>query len=103
MRAVWAWRLMMLAALPTLALVATSVATQLPHVLDDPAHPDREGLIGWAVAVALGVVALLASIVLRRMGRTSAAIVLVALVALPLLIGLGLFILVVGMFILKTG
>jgi hypothetical protein len=100
-RAVWAWRLMLLVAVPTLALLATSVASQLPHALADPVHPDRDGLIAWAAAAALGAVAVLASIVLRRQGRVGPAIVLVALVALPGLAGIGFFALVVLLFILK--
>ncbi len=101
MRAVWAWRLMMLAAVPALALVGMSVATQLPFALADPAHQDREGLIAWAIAVALGALALLASVVLRRQGRISVAIVLAAMVALPAIAGVAIAGFIVFLFIIK--
>jgi hypothetical protein len=51
MRAIWAWRLMMLAAVPALALLALSLATTLPPVLADPAHHDRMNLLAWAAAM----------------------------------------------------
>jgi aconitase B len=101
MRAVWAWRLMMLVAVPSLLLLGTTVAAQLPFVLADPGHQDRAGLIAWAAAVGAGALALLASIVLRARGRLSAAISLAAIVALAALAGIGLALLVVGLFILK--
>ncbi len=101
MRAVWAWRLMMLVAVPALALVGMSVASQLPFALADPANKDREGLLIWAGAVALGALALLASVVLRRRGQLSPAIVLAAVVALPAIAGLAIFGFIVFLFIIK--
>jgi hypothetical protein len=101
MRAVWAWRLMMLAAVPALALVGMSVATQLPFVLADPGNQDRDGLIAWAIVVALGALALLASVALRRQGRVSAAIVLAAIVALPAIAGVAIAAFIVVLFIIK--
>ncbi|WP_270938606.1 hypothetical protein [Falsiroseomonas oryzae] len=101
MRAAWAYRLMLLVAVPTLALLAMLLATALPPVLADPDNPDREGLLAWAAAFAAGVAAVLASLALRRAGRTSAAIVLVAAVALPALAGFGIAAFIVLLFILK--
>jgi len=101
MRAVRAWRLTMLAAVPALLLIGTSVATQLPFALSDPANKDREGLLIWAGLVAAGTVALLASVVLRRQGRVSAAIVLAALVALPAIAGVAIAGFIVVLFIIK--
>ncbi|WP_137176612.1 hypothetical protein [Roseomonas sp. AR75] len=101
MRAVWAWRLMLLVAIPSLALVAMATFTQLPFALADPGNKDREGLIAWAVAVAAGVVALIASVGFRRAGKMTPAILLVAIVALPALAGIGIFALIVTLFILK--
>ena len=103
MRAIWAWRLMMLVAVPTLALLGSTVATQLPFALAQPDHPDLPGLLAWAAALALGAVAVLASVPFRRRGRMTPAIILVALVALPGLAGIGIFLLIVLLFILKSG
>jgi hypothetical protein len=75
--------------------------TQLPFALADPENKDREGLIAWALAVAAGVVALIASIAFRRAGKMTPAILLVAIVALPALAGVGIFALIVALFILK--
>jgi hypothetical protein len=47
------------------------------------------------------VVLVIASAVMRRQGQVSAAIVLVAIVALPALLSLGLFALIVLLFILN--
>jgi hypothetical protein len=101
MATVWIWRGMMLVALPTLALLTTTISSQLPFVLADPGNKDRDGLILWAIATAAGAVALIASFVLRRRGRINAALALAAVVALPGLLGFGLFALIVGMFIAK--
>jgi hypothetical protein len=57
--------------------------------------------MGWAGAVALGVLALLGSVAFRRRGRMTPAIVLVAAVALPALAGIGVLLLIVLLFILK--
>jgi len=100
MRAIWAWRLMMLAAVPALALVGMSVAAQLPFALADPENKDHEVII-WAVVVGLGALALLASFALRRRGRVSAAIVLAALVGLPAIVGVAIAGFIVLLFVLK--
>jgi hypothetical protein len=100
MRAVWAWRLMMLAAVPSLALLGVTVATQLPHSMATDG-PDLEGQLAWAAAVLIGVLLVLLSVALRRAGKLSAAIVAVAIVALPALVGIGLALFIVLLFILK--
>jgi hypothetical protein len=101
MRPVWAWRLMMLVAIPSLALFAMSVASQLPHVLADPGHKDREGTLLWAGVTVAAALSLLASLGFRLRGRMTPAILLVAVVALPALALIGFFLLIVGMFIAK--
>jgi hypothetical protein len=55
----------------------------------------------WAGPIALGAVALLASVVLRRRGRMSAAIVLAAIVALPAIAGVAIAGFIVVLFIIK--
>ena len=102
-RPVWAWRAMMAMAVPTLGVLALLLATSLPPVLADAAHPERAMLLAWAVAFVVATVAVLASLVQRRRGRMTAAIALVAVVALPGLVGAGLLALIVLLFILKPG
>ncbi|HEV7265041.1 MAG TPA: hypothetical protein VGN83_09005 [Falsiroseomonas sp.] len=101
MRAIWVWRLMLMVAVPSLALLALSLSTNLPPVLADPDHRDRANLLGWAMALAAGILAVLASIMLRRRGRIGAAIVLAAVVALPALLGIGIAAFIVLLFILQ--
>jgi hypothetical protein len=101
MRPVWAWRLMMLVAIPSLALFATSVGSQLPHVLADPGHEDREGILLWATVVVAAALGLVASLGFRLLGRMTPAILLAAVVALPALALIGFFALIVAMFIAK--
>jgi hypothetical protein len=100
MRAVWAWRLMLIVSVPALALLATTVATQLPHAMAN-GSPELGGLLAWAAAVVIGVLLVLLSFALRRAGRTSAAILAIAVVVLPALAGLGGFLFIVLLFILK--
>lgn len=101
MRRAIAWWFFMLTALPALALLGLSVASQLPHVLAEPDHRDREGVVTLAALVGLGVLLLIGSVGARACGRTGLAIGLAAVVALPALAGLAIFLLIVGMFILK--
>ncbi len=101
MRARIAWWVFMLAAVPALVLVGMSVASQLPYVLAEADHQDREGVMAWAGLIGLGAVLLIASVAARASGRISLAIGLAAVVALPALAGLGLFLLIVAMFIAK--
>ncbi|WP_146217045.1 hypothetical protein [Falsiroseomonas bella] len=101
MRPVWAWRLMMLVAIPSLALFAMSVASQLPYVLADPTHKDREGVLLWATVTVAAALSLVASLLFRLRGRMTPAILLVAVVALPALALIAFFLLIVGMFIAK--
>jgi hypothetical protein len=103
MRAIWAWRLMLLVAIPSLALVAMATFSQLPFALAEPENQDREGLILWAGLVAAGALAVAGSIGFRMAGRMTPALLLVAVVALPALAGVGIFLLIVALFILKGG
>lgn len=102
MRAIWAWRLMMLVAVPALLFVGTSVVPQLSIALADPDNKDREDLIFWAIVVGLGTLALLASFALRWRGRVSAAIVLAAVVALPAIAGVAILGFIVVLFMIKS-
>jgi hypothetical protein len=100
MRAVWAWRAMLLVAVPALALVAVSVGTQLPHAVRSGSQ-DLEALLAWGAAALIGTLLVLLSVALRRAGRLSAAIVAVSLVALPAAFGVGGFLFVVLLFVLN--
>lgn len=100
MATVWVWRVMMLLAVPTLALLGVAVATQLPFALATRSA-DLPGLVAWAVAVAVGVALVIGSFLQRRRGRTGLATFMVGLVAMPAAFGLGLFLLIVLLFILK--
>lgn len=96
----WVWRIFLVIAVPSLALVATSISTQLPHALATR-NDDLPGLLAWAGAVAVGVVMVLASVLLRYRGRTGLAAFLVGIVAMPAAVGIGFFGLIVLLFILK--
>jgi hypothetical protein len=100
MRAVWAWRLMMLVALPALALLAYVLAA-VPRIPGEAGPQSAEDTQGWMIALGLGVLAVLGSFVLRLRGQVGAAIVLAAVVALPALLGIGILALIVLLFIVK--
>jgi ABC-type proline/glycine betaine transport system permease subunit len=101
MRPVWAWRLMMLVAIPSLALLGIAVASQLPYVLADPTHRERQDVLLWAGVVVAAALSLAASFAFRRRGRLTPAILLAAVVALPALAMVGFLALIVGIFIAK--
>jgi hypothetical protein len=96
----WVWRIFLVIAVPSLALVGASVSSQLPHALATR-NDDLEGLLAYAAAVAGGVVLLLASAVLRWRGRHGLAAFLAGIVAMPALCLIGFFGLIVLLFILK--
>ncbi|WP_372619693.1 hypothetical protein [Falsiroseomonas sp.] len=100
MRAVWAWRMMMLVAMPALALLAFVLAA-VPPIPGEAGQQSAEDTQRWMVALVLGVLAVLGSIVLRRRGQMGGAIVLAAIVALPALLGFGLVAFILLLFIVK--
>jgi hypothetical protein len=100
MLTVWVYRLFLLVAVPSLLLFGGLVATDLPRAIEAQ-NEDVPGLIGWAVAVAIGVVLTAAAIVLRWRGRPGMAATLVGIVAMPALCGIGLLAFIVLLFILK--
>jgi hypothetical protein len=100
MLTVWVYRLFLLVAVPSLLLLGGLVATDLPRAIEAQ-NEDVPGLIGWAVAVAIGVVLTAAAIVLRWRGRPGMAATLVGIVAMPALCGIGLLAFIVLLFILK--
>jgi hypothetical protein len=89
MRAVWAWRLMMLVAVPTLALLGYVLAA-IPPIPAEAGQQSAEDTRAWTIALMVGVIAVLGSVVLRWRGQVGGAIVLAAIVALPALAGFGL-------------
>jgi hypothetical protein len=91
---------MMLAAVPALLLAGAAAAIRIPYVVVSAGPDDGTGFVAWSAAVAGGALALVASVMLQRQGRLAAAIGLAALVTLPALLGLGLALFAVGMFIL---
>ncbi len=96
----WAYRVFLAIAVPSLALLALSVGSQLPHAMVTRSA-DLPGLLTWAAAVGFGVLLLGAGVVLRRQGRTGLAAALVGIVAMPAAVGIGFFLLIVLLFILK--
>jgi hypothetical protein len=97
---VWVYRIFLAVAVPSLALLATSVGTQLPHAL---ATQDKElpGLLAWAAATALGALLVAGALVLRWRGRTGLAATLLGIVAMPAIVGVGLALFIVLLFIVK--
>ncbi|MGG5818175.1 hypothetical protein [Falsiroseomonas sp. HW251] len=96
----WVWRIFLLIAVPSLAVVGMSIGSQLPHALATRSD-DLPGLLGWAAALATGVLMVVASVVLRYRGRTGTAAFLAGIVAMPAAVGISIFALIVLLFILK--
>lgn len=96
----WVWRVFLVVAVPSLAVLGMSVSSQLPHAAA-MRNEDFNGLMGSAAVVAGGVLLLLGSAVLRYRGRHGMAAFLAGIVAMPALCVIGFFGLIVLLFILK--
>jgi hypothetical protein len=97
---VWVYRIFLAVAVPSLALLATSVGTQLPYAMSTQ-DADLPGLLAWAAATAIGALLVMAAVVLRWRGRTGMAATLLGIVAMPAIVGVGLALFIVLLFILK--
>ncbi len=100
MATLWIYRIFLILALPSLALLSVAIGTQLPHAVATQS-PDAPGLVAWAVAVLVGIGLVVAAVRQKRRGRVGMAATLVGIVAMPAAFGLAMFLLIVALFIAK--
>jgi hypothetical protein len=93
------YRLLLIIAMPSLAVVSLAFLSAVAGGLADN-YVELPGLLFWLAVLVTGLGLLLRAMKLKRVGEVRTATMLLAVVAVPALVGIGFFALIALLFIL---